>query len=103
MAVRVGGRNDVLLPAGETSLCPRRAFGFRGRSFFCVVMSETAELRLEVPRADLAVLDGYCSASGRSRSDVVRELLSKWSSDKSHEAQTIMNVLRGVQKNDPTA
>jgi hypothetical protein len=55
-------------------------------------MADTAELRMEVPRNDLAVLDGYCSATGRSRSDVVRELLGKWSSDKSHEAMMICRV-----------
>lgn len=55
-------------------------------------MSESAELRLDVPRTDLAVLDGYCMASGRSRADVVRELLGRWSSDKSHEAMMICRV-----------
>lgn len=48
--------------------------------------ADTAELRLEVPRADLAILDGYCCATGRSRADVVRELLARWSQDKRHEA-----------------
>ena len=55
-------------------------------------MTDTAELRLDMPREDLAVLDGYCTATGRSRADVVRELLGKWSSDKAHEAMLICRV-----------
>lgn len=55
-------------------------------------MTDIAELRLDVPKSDLAILDGYCSASGRSRSEVIRELLSKWSADKAHEATMICRV-----------
>lgn len=55
-------------------------------------MSETTELRLEVPREDVAVLDGYCSATGKSRSEVIRSLLASWSKDKLHEAMVICRV-----------
>lgn len=55
-------------------------------------MTDSSELRLDLPKKDLAVLDGYCMATGRSRADVVRELLGKWPSDKSHEAIVVCRV-----------
>ena len=75
-----------LLPAGNASLRPPWK---RGGLF---LMTDSAELRLDVPKNDLAVLDGYCMATGRSRADVVSELLGKWSSDKSHEAIVVCRV-----------
>ena len=38
-----------------------------------------AEIRVEVPDEHLAVLDGYCSATSESRTDVIKELLAEWS------------------------
>lgn len=55
-------------------------------------MAEMTELRLEVPREDVSVLDGFCAATGRSRSDVIRSLLSSWSRDRLHEAIVICRV-----------
>jgi len=55
-------------------------------------MPDSTELRLEVPKDDVAVLDGYCSATGKSRSEVIRSLLAAWSKDKAHEAMMICRV-----------
>lgn len=57
--------------------------------------SDRAELRVEVPREELAVLDGYCSATGRDRSDVVRQILREWSDRKHREAILICRVAGG--------
>jgi len=53
---------------------------------------DCAELRLEVPKTDLAVLDGYCSATGKSRAEVIRTLLASWSHDKLHESMVVCRV-----------
>jgi len=50
------------------------------------------ELRVELPSVDVSVLDGYCSATGRSRADVVRCILSDWSLARIHEAKVICRV-----------
>jgi hypothetical protein len=54
-------------------------------------MSNT-EIRFEVERDDLSVLDGYVQATGKSRADVLRMLLSEWSEKKLHEATLICRV-----------
>ena len=51
-----------------------------------------AEIRVELPDGDLAVLDGYCSATSKSRTDVIRSLLAEWSKRKHHEALVILRV-----------
>jgi hypothetical protein len=51
-----------------------------------------AEIRVEIPNDELAVLDGYCSATGESRTDVIRNLLAGWSGRKLHEATIILRV-----------
>lgn len=51
-----------------------------------------AEIRVEIPNDELAVLDGYCSATSESRTDVIRELLVGWSERKFHEATVILRV-----------
>ena len=50
------------------------------------------EIRLEVDHEDVAVLDGYCSATGKSRTDVIRSLLKRWSEAKLHEANIVLRV-----------
>ena len=40
------------------------------------------ELRVEVAEEDIATLDGYCNARGKTRTDVIRELLREWSAMK---------------------
>lgn len=54
-----------------------------------------AEIRVEVPNDELAVLDGYCSATSESRTDVIRALLQQWSGRKLHEATIILRVAGG--------
>lgn len=51
-----------------------------------------AEIRVEVPNEELSVLDGYCSATGKVRTEVIRDLLAKWSEMKFHEATVILRV-----------
>lgn len=48
-----------------------------------------AEIRFELCMEELSVLDGYCNATGRSRTEVVRELLAKWSKEQLHVAMVI--------------
>ena len=55
-------------------------------------MSANAELRVEVPSEELAVLDGYCTATGQGRNVVIRRLLKEWSERKLHESILICRV-----------
>lgn len=50
------------------------------------------ELRVELPRDEIAVLDGYCQATGQDRSKVIRRVLKEWSDQRSHEAILICRV-----------
>lgn len=54
--------------------------------------ARTVEVRLELDEARVRVLDGYCSATGKTRTDVIRGLLQEWSSRKLHEATLICRV-----------
>jgi hypothetical protein len=54
-----------------------------------------AEIRTEIPDEECAVIDAFCSATGKHRTDVVRELISVWSANKLHEATLIMRVHNG--------
>jgi hypothetical protein len=53
---------------------------------------ERTELRVELGHDELAVLDGYCSATGQDRTSVVRRVLHEWSERKLHEAMVIVRV-----------
>ena len=44
------------------------------------------EIRFELHRDEVAVLDGFVQATGKSRGEVLRELLRDWSDQKRHEA-----------------
>jgi len=50
------------------------------------------EVRFEAPTTEVSVLDGYCSATGKSRTDVMRLILREWSSSKLREATLICRV-----------
>ena len=63
---------------------------------------DAVELRLEIPRADMAVLDGYCNATGKSRAELVRAILNDWSAARVHEAKIICRVA-GVNPFDTEA
>jgi hypothetical protein len=63
-------------------------------------MAETTEFRIEIPVDELAVLDGYCSATGKTRTGVIRSLLGIWAKDKAHEAMMICRVA-GINPTSP--
>ena len=50
------------------------------------------EIRVEVDSSEVAVLDGYCSATGKHRTEVIRFLLREWSNAKHYEATVILRV-----------
>lgn len=52
----------------------------------------STEVRFELEKDALCVLDGYCQATGKSRVDVMRGLLVEWSDKKRHEAILICRV-----------
>ena len=54
--------------------------------------SQTAELRAEIDRQVLAVMDGYCSASGKCRTKLVAEILGAWADQKLHESTLVCRV-----------
>ena len=58
------------------------------------------EVRFEAKESTVAVLDGYCSATGKNRSVVIRGLLKDWSDAKLHEATLILRVA-GINPTTP--
>lgn len=50
------------------------------------------EIRFEAAADDVAILDGFCSATGRCRTEVIKEILNQWSVLKLREAETILRV-----------
>ena len=58
------------------------------------------EIRFEVGRDELAVLDGFCQATGKDRTKVIRGLLKEWSDEKLHESILICRVT-GVNPTEP--
>ena len=55
---------------------------------------ERVEIRFELTPGDVDVLDGYCQASGATRTDVFKRLLKEWSDQKLHEAILVCRVAR---------
>lgn len=53
---------------------------------------ETVELRVQLPRFTVDVLDGHCSASGECRTKLVDEILGNWAIQKHREATLIIRV-----------
>jgi hypothetical protein len=66
----------------------------------------TTEISFEVPAEEAAVLDGYCSAKGIKRTQVMRQLLKDWSAEKLHVSTVIVRVAgvkpdaTGVNRNE---
>ena len=58
------------------------------------------EVRFEAPAEDLSVLDGYCSASGKCRTEVILKILREWSDAKLREATLICRVA-GINPAEP--
>lgn len=50
------------------------------------------EIRFEVEADELAVLDGWCQATGQDRTTVVRKILREWSEREHHKAMVICRV-----------
>ncbi len=59
---------------------------------------EMVELRVMRPNKEIAILDGHCIGTGKSRTDVIGELLAIWSADKEREAIMICRVA-GINPN----
>jgi hypothetical protein len=51
-----------------------------------------SEIRFEAKAETIAVLDGYCSATGKCRTAFINDLLEQWASAKLHEATLILRV-----------
>jgi hypothetical protein len=52
----------------------------------------TTEIRFTVDVSTVAVLDGYCQATGKDRTSVIRELLEKWSAETLHVSTLVCRV-----------
>lgn len=50
------------------------------------------EIRFEADSDDLAVIDGYCNATGKCRTEVIKSILGEWSDKKLHESILICRV-----------
>lgn len=50
------------------------------------------EIRFEVEAQELSVIDGYCSGTGKCRSEVIRFILSEWSKNQLHIATLVCRV-----------
>ena len=53
---------------------------------------KVTEIRVELPAHECSVLDGYVQATGKTRTQVMRDLLRDWSDAKLHEATLILRV-----------
>lgn len=47
------------------------------------------EIRFEAKVETVAVLDGYCSATGKCRTSFINDLLEQWAKDKLREATMV--------------
>ena len=54
--------------------------------------TDMCEIRFEMDDHDMAVIDAFCSATGRCRTEVVREILGAWAEKKIHESMLVMRV-----------
>lgn len=50
------------------------------------------EVRFEAKAETVAVLDGYCSATGKCRTSFINQLLDEWAASKLHEAVIVFRV-----------
>lgn len=53
---------------------------------------DRTEIRIEVPVEETYVLDGVCQATGKNRTEVVRELLRDWSEKQLHVATIVVRM-----------
>lgn len=50
------------------------------------------EVRFEIDVDELAVIDGYCSATDKSRTEIIKTILNEWSEKKLHESILVCRV-----------
>lgn len=50
------------------------------------------EVRFEVDGSELSVIDGYCSGTGKCRTEVIRLILEEWSRNQLHISTLICRV-----------
>ncbi len=50
------------------------------------------EIRIELPDDEVRVLDGFCSGTGKGRTDVIRSILRDWSAAELNKAMMICRV-----------
>lgn len=51
-----------------------------------------SEVRFDIPLDDMAVLDAYCSITGKARTAVMAQLLTDWTQTKRREAIMVCRV-----------
>ena len=56
--------------------------------------ADEVEIRFKTSGEKLSVLDAYCQATGKHRTDIMVELLEKWSADQVHVSTMVLNVLK---------
>lgn len=50
------------------------------------------EIRVEVDADKVGVLDAFCQATGKHRTDIVLDLLERWADDQVHVATMVLRV-----------
>lgn len=50
------------------------------------------EVQFEVDGSELSVIDGYCSGTGKCRTEVIRLILEEWSRNQLHISTLICRV-----------
>lgn len=53
-----------------------------------------AEVRIDIDADELAIMDGYISASGSNRTKIITELVRNWSKEKLHESIVVCRMAR---------
>lgn len=52
------------------------------------------EVRIDIDNDDLAILDGYSSATGTNRTKIITDLVKRWTKDKLHESIVVCRMAR---------
>ena len=58
------------------------------------------EIRFEAEAETVAVIDGFCSATGKCRTGFINDLLKSWAREKLHEAMIVCRVA-GINPMEP--
>lgn len=57
-------------------------------------MTELVDFRGKLTKDTDSVLYAICHASGRDKSELVREVMAGWARDRLHEAETLVRLTR---------